>query len=143
MIVVDTNVIAYFHLPSEYNSVAQEAFQLDPQWLAPSLWKSEFRNLLSIQIRKGHCSLAEAMEKMLEAEEITTEVNFESDSKQILNLASSSGCTAYDCEFVAAAKNLGVPLVTMDSQILKAFPEIAISLVGFASPPSEAEDPQE
>ena len=43
-------------------------------------------------------------------------------SEQVLTLASSSRCSAYDCEFVAAAQQLGVPLVTEDRMILSAFP---------------------
>ena len=43
-----------------------------------------------------------------------------------------SGCTAYDCEFVALADVHQVPLVTVDRRILKAFPKLAISLERFA-----------
>ena len=39
-----------------------------------------------------------------------------------------SGCTAYDCEFVALADVHQVPLVTVDRRILKTFPKLAISL---------------
>lgn len=35
------------------------------------------------------------------------------------------GCTAYDCEFVALSQRLGVPLVTLDRALLKAFPRLA------------------
>jgi len=46
-------------------------------------------------------------------------------SEQVLALASSSRCSAYDCEFVAAAQQLGVPLFTEDQMILSAFPDQA------------------
>jgi len=51
----------------------------------------------------------------------------------VLELAVRSRCTAYDCEFVALAKQLGVPLVTSDRQVLAAFPETAVSPDAFAS----------
>jgi predicted nucleic acid-binding protein len=41
-------------------------------------------------------------------------------------------CSAYDCEFVALAKYLGLPLVTVDKQILAQFTGTAISLEKFA-----------
>jgi len=54
-------------------------------------------------------------------------------SEQVLQLATSSGgCSAYDCEFVAAAQQLGVPLVTEDRAILTAFPGLARSLDPFS-----------
>jgi len=37
-------------------------------------------------------------------------------------LAASSGCSAYDCEFVAAAQQLDAPLVTADRALRKGFP---------------------
>jgi hypothetical protein len=46
-------------------------------------------------------------------------------SEQVLQLAHSSRCSAYDCEFVAAAQQLGVPLVTEDRAVLVAFPDVA------------------
>ena len=45
----------------------------------------------------------------------------------VLELTLASNCTAYDCEFVALAKELGVKLVTLDQQILTEFPGIAVS----------------
>jgi predicted nucleic acid-binding protein len=46
----------------------------------------------------------------------------------VLQLVSTSRCTSYDCEFVAAAQQLGVPLITEDRAILAAFPDLAQSL---------------
>jgi predicted nucleic acid-binding protein len=50
----------------------------------------------------------------------------------VLQLAAASRCTAYDCEYVALAYALDVPLVTVDRQILSHFPERAIALDLFA-----------
>ena len=52
-------------------------------------------------------------------------------SEKILELAAQSKCTAYDCEYVALAQDLGVPLVTTDKQILRAFPKTAVSMEKF------------
>jgi len=46
-------------------------------------------------------------------------------SEDVLRLAASSGCSAYDCAFVAAAQQLGVPLITADQALLNAFPDLA------------------
>ncbi|MFP4307942.1 MAG: hypothetical protein ACLFQQ_12070 [Desulfococcaceae bacterium] len=47
------------------------------------------------------------------------------NSLDVLNLVQQSKCSAYDCEFVALAQNLKLPLITMDKQILKEFPATA------------------
>ena len=48
MIVVDTNIISYFYLTSEFSELAAELYQKNPNWIAPLLWRSEFENVLSL-----------------------------------------------------------------------------------------------
>ena len=50
-------------------------------------------------------------------------------SEALLQLAASSGCSAYDCEFVAAAQQLDARLVAADRDLLKAFPALTRPLV--------------
>ena len=49
----------------------------------------------------------------------------------VLDLAARSKCSTYDCEYVALAIKLDLPLITNDKQILSEFPGIAISLERF------------
>ena len=49
------------------------------------------------------------------------------DSAAVLRLVSESDCSAYDCEFIALANHLNVPLVTSDSQLLRNFPDRALA----------------
>ena len=122
MIVVDTNVLAYLLLPGPKTSLA-EALLLDhPQWAAPPLWRSEWRNVLATYLRRDLLNLPAALALMQQAEAILSAHEEPVSSEQVLALASSSRCSAYDCEFVAAAQQLGVPLVTEDQKILAAFP---------------------
>jgi predicted nucleic acid-binding protein len=51
------------------------------------------------------------------------------DSRSVMLLVKDSDCSAYDCEFVALARQLGASFVTMDGKLLRAFPEIARALV--------------
>jgi predicted nucleic acid-binding protein len=46
-------------------------------------------------------------------------------SERVLHAAAASRCSAYDWEFVALARELGVPLYTNDRAILRSFPGVA------------------
>ena len=131
MIVVDTNIISYFYLNSDYSQIAEQIFKKDPIWSEPLLWKSEFRNVLTFYIRKKIITLPEVIEIFECAEDLLKNNEFEINSIQVLSLSHSSGCSAYDCEFVNLAKDLGVPLVTQDKKVLYNFPETAISMSQF------------
>lgn len=128
MIVVDTNVIAYLYLPSEYSELAERLLVQDSDWVAPILWRSELRNVLALYLRKRLLTFDKAFAIQTEAEALLSEKEYEPDSFAVLRLVQGSDCSAYDCEFVALAKRLEKRLVTMDRKILKAFPETAVSL---------------
>jgi predicted nucleic acid-binding protein len=53
------------------------------------------------------------------------------NSASVLELVNQSECTSYDCEFVALARVLGVPLVTVDKKVLSHFPTTAVRLDQF------------
>lgn len=129
MIVVDTNVLVALFMRSPQGFAAEALYQRNPRWAAPRLWRSEMRNALSRYLRAGHIDLASAREIQANAEHLIAENEYGLDSESVLDLVAASTCTAYDCEFVALALRLGVPLVTCDQQILRDFPEVAVDLM--------------
>lgn len=133
MIVVDTNVIAYLLLPGVHSEAARAAIATDAEWAAPLLWRSEFRNVLALYLRQRHLTLPESVELQNAAESLLSGREYSIDSEAVLSLANRSARSAYDCEFVALARALGVPLVTSDHQILASFPDTTIALTSFAA----------
>ena len=67
MIVVDTNIIGYLFLSSEQSFLAERALQKDSEWAAPILWRSEFRNVLALYMRKNIIRLEQAQRIMSSA----------------------------------------------------------------------------
>ena len=128
MIVVDSNILAYFYLEGEHTAAATALYKQDPAWAAPQLWRSEFRNILAGYMRRGSLSLEQAMERQLAAQELLTGREYVVDSRGVLELVASSACTAYDCEFVALAVQLNAKLVTLDAKLLRAFPLVVVDL---------------
>ena len=73
-----------------------------------------------------------ALLSLRSAEEVIGGREYSVSSEKVLELVKNSGCSAYDCEYVTLARDLGVSLVTADKQILRAFPKTAVSLEKFA-----------
>jgi len=128
VIVVDSNIVAYLYLPGDYTAQAEALLQRDPEWMAPLLWRSEFRNILAGYMRRKVLTFDLAHNLQLEAESLLAGAEHEVDSRLVLELVRDSNCSAYDCEFIALALTLGVKLVTMDAKLLKAFPKCAVAL---------------
>ena len=126
MIVVDTSIISYFILPGEFTPDAERVRALDAEWIAPPLWTSEFRNVLRKYLLAGILSLDDVIAFADMADELMTDRVFAIPSSHVLRLVAASECTAYDCEFVALAQMVQVPLVTTDKELLHAFPDRAI-----------------
>lgn len=133
MIVVDTKVIAYFVIPGPLSPVAEQVWEKDLQWASPQLWRSEMRNLLALYLRHKTFNLEEIKVYMNDAEVLVSGREFGVDSADVLDLASKSGCTSYDCEFVSVAERLAVPLISADKKVLAAFPSVAISMAEFVA----------
>ncbi len=129
MIVVDSNVLAYLYLPCEHTEAAEALLEHDPEWVAPILWRSEFRNILAGYLRRKSISFEQARSLQCEAESLLEGAEYEVDSQSVLELVRDSDCSAYDCEFIALALKLDTRLVTMDRKLLRAFPERAVALV--------------
>lgn len=127
MIVVDTNVIGYLYLNVERSNQMEQVLSKDSQWAAPLLWRSEFRNVLAIQMRKHLLDLSVAQTIMAESVALLAGREYEVNSSVVLTLAARSPCSAYDCEFIALAQDLGVRLVTVDKQVLEQFSDVAVS----------------
>ena len=128
MIVVDSNVLAYLYLPSEHTPRAEALLEQDPDWVAPVLWRSEFRNILAGYLRRNMLSFEQACSLQSEAEGLLAGAEFEVDSQTVLELVRDSDCSAYDCEFIALARRLNTRLVTVDKKLLRAFPTQAMAL---------------
>ena len=126
MIVADTNLIAYLLIPGDRTPQARAVLKKDSEWIAPLLWRSEFRSVLTLYMRQSALALGDALRYASQAEELLRGREYHVESSQVLSLATASRCSAYDCEFVALARQLDLPLVTTDRQVLAAFSNVAV-----------------
>jgi predicted nucleic acid-binding protein len=131
VIVVDTNIIAYLLIEGEKTENAVKLLELDDEWAAPFLWRSEFRNIFSNYLRKKLLTLDKALELVETATELMIDNEYAVASIDVLSLSNESGYSAYDFEFVSLAKNLGCPLITTDKKLVKVFPKYAMLLENY------------
>lgn len=133
MVAVDTTVISYFAIEGEHTEDALAVRREDAEWCAPPLWRSEFANVLWMYVREGEFGYGRALELLELATDLIGERTLAVVMPEVLRLAVDSGCTAYDCQYVALARAEDMPLVTNDQEILDAFPETAVTPGDFVS----------
>ena len=133
MIVVDTNVVHYCWVRGQNTGLAQAVRARDPDWHVPLLWRSEMRNVLTAYLRRGMLSRLQIDGILRAATVALAGAEHVAPDNLVLDTVEASTLTAYDCEFVALASLLGVPLVTADRAILKAFPDRALTMEAFVA----------
>jgi predicted nucleic acid-binding protein len=128
VIVVDTNLVAYAVLPGARTAAALALAEREPVWVAPGLWRHEMRNVLVTLMRVRGLALDGALAVLAAAESLVADAEVEPSNEQRLRMAARGGVSAYDAEFVCVAEALGVPLVSADRRLARAFPGHVLSL---------------
>ena len=124
--VVDTNVIAYYLLNTLQFAAEVRAFwQVADEVVAPALWEAELANVLWMAVRAGVVSGEEAADKLALAGRLGVHsVPARTLWHGALLRAIQSGITVYDTLFIELAEREGLPLVTFDSKMARAFPQV-------------------
>jgi predicted nucleic acid-binding protein len=133
VIVADANLLVYLTVPGPRSELARQALARDPEWKAPRFWRVEFRNAVLKHIRAGDLTVDEALECFEDASELVGEEESEPNARAVLEIAVTHGISAYDAEYVAAARDLGVRVVSADLALVGAVPEMVVSLEDFAA----------
>jgi predicted nucleic acid-binding protein len=126
MIVANTTLISYFTIEGDLTEAAVAVREKDPAWAAPLLWESEFANVLWLYVRRGTFGLDLALQHLDTAQDLVAGHTYAVAIAEALRLAAESGCTTYDCQYVTLARQLEVPLVIHDQEVLNAFPKTAL-----------------
>jgi predicted nucleic acid-binding protein len=126
VIVADASVVAALVVPGEESALCERLLRAHPEWVAPPLVLSELRSVIGKLVRNRLQTPDEAMGLLSLAAESLDAVTFEPDPRRVFELVAASGCSSYDCEYVAVAEELGCPLATFDGELLRAFPGVAV-----------------
>lgn len=133
MIVADTNLVAYLLIEGKQTAAARAVWEKDSDWMVPTIWRSEFLNVLTTAVRAGVLTIVEAHETWHVAITIFGESEVEPSGDDVLDRAAERNLSAYDAQFAVAALDLEAPLVTSDRRLLAACPDIAVTPEHFTS----------
>lgn len=131
MIVADVNVFLHSVVESEHGDAARRVFDADPDWIAPALLRVEFLNVLATWNRRGIMSAINCQKTWHQAVKLIPDNLVEPDLNLALNLSLNHQITAYDAQYVHVAIDHNLPLVTEDRELLRKFPQTAISMADF------------
>lgn len=127
MIVADTNLVAYLLIEGTQTATAKAVWEKDPQWMLPTIWRSELLNVLTTSVRADVLTLEQAHETWHVALTIFGNSEIEPEGDDVLDQAAERNLSAYDAQFVVAASDLDVPLVTSDRRLLAACTDLAMN----------------
>jgi predicted nucleic acid-binding protein len=134
VIVADTNLVVSSVIRGALTKAALAVRKRDADWIAPSLLRSEFLNSLAKYVVVARSlDRDDALKAFRRGLNMVRFEEQPADPVDVLNICSSTGLTAYDAEFVALAQTHNVRIVTLDAAILRAFPNLAVSIADFAA----------
>ena len=119
MIVVDTNILAYFSIRGEHSEAVDRLFVSNSDWIAPRLWLDEFLNVLATSERQEKLSAAESDAILSDVTELMADSSYDVPAYRILSTARETGCSAYDSQYLALAQDLGLQLYTFDKRLIE------------------------
>jgi predicted nucleic acid-binding protein len=132
--VVDASVVLTWCFPDENAALAQRIarrFKLGDSALAPSFWPHEVLNALLVGEKRKRISadLIRTFLTNLEALPIVLqELQADAVFERIQSLSREHGLTAYDAAYLDLAKANGLPLSTLDEDLIRACRKAGVAL---------------
>jgi predicted nucleic acid-binding protein len=132
--VVDASVVLTWCFPDENSALTQKVAQMFKQGdsaIAPSFWPHEVLNALLVGERRKRIStvLIRTFLTDLEALPIALqEVPAEAVFDRIQSLSRAHGLTTYDAAYLDLAQSNGLPLATLDVDLIRACSKTGVEL---------------
>ena len=123
MIVAATNLVSYLVIEVAHTEQARAAYERDPLWVLPPLWRSEFLSVLAVSVRANVLTERLAQSAWWTALSVVGDAEQEPDPLAVLRLAVKNAISAYDAQFVVLARALDTVLVTSDRKLARQCPE--------------------
>ncbi len=133
MIVADVSILVHCVIDGEKTKEARQLWNLDKEWLVPTFWQVEFQSVLWKYVRFQGMPANKAIILMEYAIQLFSANERPIFRDSALREAIASGITVYDAQYVALARQLNAPCVTLDKRLQKACPDRVVLLDAFLS----------
>jgi predicted nucleic acid-binding protein len=133
--VVDASVVLTWCFPDESSALTQKVVQMFKQGdsaIVPSFWPHEVLNALLVGERRKRISTSLIRTFLTDLETLPIalqEVPAEAVFDRIQSLSREHGLTAYDAAYLDLAQANGLPLATLDEDLIRACAKSGVELL--------------
>jgi predicted nucleic acid-binding protein len=131
-VVIDASVASAWCFPDEQTDYTTALFRavsssaLDP--VAPQLWAYEIRNSVLMGLRRGRLNRLDGKLFLLSLSELNVRFSDPESYDEVFWLAEGHGLTVYDAAYLDLAIQEGLPLASLDGQLVRAAQEVGVQL---------------
>ena len=130
--VLDASVTLAWAFADEAHPTAEAALDLlqTEDGAAPALWWFELRNALLAGERRHRIDQATTSAFLRRLARLPIQIDRTPDEATLLDLARRHRLTVYDAAYLELAQRRGLPLATLDQELLQAASDAGVALVG-------------
>jgi predicted nucleic acid-binding protein len=100
--------------------------------VVPQIWPLEIANVTTLAMRRGRINAAKRLEFLSMLESATIAVDHSAMNwifRDVIQLADKYKLTSYDASYLELAMRLGIPLATLDKDLLRASRDAGVKLL--------------
>ena len=129
--VVDSSITACWAFSDESNADATLALKRmsSERALVPPLWWFEMRNVLMVNERRGRLTEWSTVAFLRKLSRLPITIEPLPDSVAVVALSRAHRLTVYDAAYLELAQREGVPMATMDSDLIRAARSEGVPLI--------------
>ena len=131
-VVIDASIASAWCFPDEQTDYAKAVFHAVSSsavdTVAPRLWAYEIRNSVLMGIRRGRISKSDSEQFLLSLNELNVRLSEPQSYDDVFSLAQAHGLTVYDAAYLNIAMHEGLPLASLDRQLVRAAEAAGVGL---------------
>lgn len=131
-VVIDASLASAWCFPDEQTDYTRAVFQAVSSSavdsVAPRLWAYEIRNSILMGIRRGRISKPDSEQFLISLNDLNVRISEPASYDDVFSLAQKHGLTVYDAAYLDIAMQEGLPLASLDRQLIRAAETVGVSL---------------